>query len=238
MKRERVVHGQIRVCGTARGISYPKVQGWTVIPAWSRGANPFNQLSPFNIGPIEYEGIIAENFECFWQSFKVWKYVVQQISPEWSWPKEIHLDETTNEPTKEWYMWHKALLQNKRPVRRPNGREIPAFAWFKGEKLDVVQARKQIYIPFLQKLYRANKVYRDLLERVQNGENLIIVEPDGPLPNLFPEGLDVTIDMLQQLQDVCKVKDMPNVKSASEKYTPYGHGYVIALTLLEDLAKE
>jgi len=118
-------------------------------------------------------------------------------------------------------------MSNPHPIRRPNGRAIPLYAWWNGQKLSVIEARKQIYIPELQKL----------LEKVREGQNIIIVEPDGAPLNLYPQGFEVNIDLLTILQDVTTVKDFPGSKLKSDKYVPYGHGYVIALTILEDLQR-
>jgi len=232
MKRASPEPGLIRVCGVGRGLPYPNEEGWENIPAWSRGAEPWDKLSPFKIGPIQG----CNNFESWWQSHKVWNPVVAQKGWDWKWPSEIHVD-ADNNPNEAWYKWHNALIANKHPVRRPNGRAIPLYAWWGGKKLGIVEARKQIYIPYLQKLYRMELAYQKLLEKVREGQSIIILEPDGPPPHLYTKGGDVTLESLIQLQDVTELKDFPGVSSKSAKYVPYGHGYVIALTLLEDLEK-
>lgn len=68
-------------------------------------------------------------------------------------------------------------------------------------------------------------------------KTLSFVEPDGAPLYLYPQGFEVNIDLLTILQDVTKVKDFPGSKSKSDKYVPYGHGYVIALTILQDLQR-
>jgi hypothetical protein len=149
MKRDHPSHGSIHVRNVARGVSYPELAGWKNIPAWSRGATPWNELSPFTIGPVEFEGVVCNTFETFWQSFKVWQKVDRQTHWSWSWPAEEHVDEK-GEPNEAWKKWHVALFANKHAVRRPNGRAIPLYAWFKGQKLNIIEARRQIYIPYLQ----------------------------------------------------------------------------------------
>lgn len=215
MKRVSPEHGSICVQNVGRGIPYPRRAGWKIIPAWSRGAAPYRELSPFHIGHAP-----NQNFESFWQSHKVWKHVAKQEVYNWSWPAEQHLGDDGN-PNEAWTKWHNALKTHKYPVRRPNGRAIPEYAWFEGEQLGVVDARKRIYIPELQKLYRAHPVYQKLLEEVRSGQNIIIMEPDG-----YPGGLEVTHESLVSMQDQTELNG---------KYFPYGHGYVIALTLFEDL---
>lgn len=238
--------GQIRVREAKRrqaGGGYPKVQGFTNIPAFSKGAKPYKELSPFFIGPIHFEEDgqpeVAQNFECFWQSFKVWRNVDRQTG-EWTWPAENHVDAQEN-PNANWRRWHRALFEHPTAVRRPNGKAVPLYAWWKRRKLGIVEARKEIYIPYLQQLYRNHRVYQQLLAMVRRGTNIIILEPDGPNLDLYPTGMPVNLEMLVDLQNVTRMEEFPRVEDHTnadippQKYVPYGHGYVLALTLLEDL---
>ncbi len=228
MKRVSVEPGSIRIRNVSRGVAYPSVKGWENIAAWSRGASPWKKLSPFIIpSPIPD---ICNNFESYWQSWKVWETLSEQKGWEWKWPAEVH-----GAPNEVWQKWHDALLRNKHAVRRPNGRAIPLYAWWEGRKLNIIEARKEIYIPGLQKVYRDSKVYQILLEKVKNGQKIIILEPDGPTHTIYPDGMDVNREILTSLQNVTEMKDFP--KGQGSKYVPYGHGYVIALTLFEDLIK-
>jgi hypothetical protein len=70
-------------------------------------------------------------------------------------------------------------------------------------------------------------VYNKILDLLRKGSKIILLEPDGPLHQYYPEGREVDMELLVSLQ----------TKTVGEngKYMPYGHGYVLALTLLEDL---
>lgn len=224
MKRASPEPGSVAVYRCARGVSYPKEEGWINIAAWSRGAAPWKQLSPFVMGPVDD----AVNFENHWQSFKVWETIGST--------GERHVGED-GLPNEAWYAWHKKLRATPQAIRRPNGYEKPLYAWYKGQKLDVVQARKQIYIPDLQRLYRAHPVYQQLLKLVRNGQNVIIIEPDGPAEDVRCQPLSK--ETLVALQDCTTWKEAARLFgqpewAGSNRYFPYGHGYVIALTLLED----
>lgn len=269
--------GIVRVRGVARGVPYPNVKGFTNIPAWSRGAAPYKQLSPFFIGPVIYEeyGEIKKCaiFENFWQSFKVYSRVDKQNKKEWKWNTEVHITNTNDKvsnnndskvsnnsggikvndvnPNSNWFKWHNALCSNQLAVRRPNGKVPPLYSYFNGRKLGLFEARKEIYIKYLQELYRNSNVYRDLRRLVMNGTNIILLEPDGPSIDLFPDGMEVNLDLLYKLQDVSKMHEFvtltnngvrsitstesDNASVDGNKYVGYGHGYVIALTILEDL---
>lgn len=208
---------QFRVRGVARGVQYPTEDGYIVIPAWSRGARPWKDLTPFHL-TLES----ASCFENFWQAKKVyaklekknfWHSTESPIGPD-------------GNPTEVWQKWHDTVCAYPEPLRRPNGKNIPLYVWHEGEKLGVVDARKKIYIPVYQELIRKHPTYHRLLEIGSN--RLIILEPDGPDPEEFPQGKPVTYVELLEMQH--KVE-------RNGKYFPYGHGYVILLTLFEDLYK-
>jgi len=236
--------GRIKIRNVERGVSYPEEENFLNIPAWSRGAKPYDQLSPFKIGPVTFGDKECPTFETFWQAQKVWKKVSTQKSWQWTWKSETHVDEEEN-PNENWHIWHEALLKNKHAVRRPNGRNIPLYAWWHGKKLGIVEARKEIYIPYLQTLYRAHPVYKKLYKLVvEEGKNICILEPDGPKHWLFENGAELDLETLYALQNVTELKDFPGLTDdqtktleSGKRYVPYGHGYVLALTLLEDSQK-
>jgi hypothetical protein len=223
MKRVLPEPGSIRVGQTRKYSSYPNEDGWETIPAWSRGKSPWKDLSPFF---IRVNG--GASFETWWQSWKVYETLG-------------HTDPKTGDPNEAWQKWHDGLVFNPVPIRRPAGKAIPVYAWWDGRRLGVVEARKEIYIPTLQRLYRAHPTYQKLLEKVRGGQSIILVEPDGPDISMFPEGFDVNLEMLEKLQDVTRLEDFPHEKAktvadlSGSRYVPYGHGYVLALTILQDL---
>lgn len=234
----------IRVAGKARGCPYPKLKNYVVIPAWSRGAGEWKKLSPFFIGPIEYKdsgGEIskAKIFENFWQGQKVYTQIEKQNQKknEWVWPKTRQMDKNQN-PNDSWYKWNAALMKHKKAVRRPAGKAIPKYAYWEGEKLGIIESRKRIYIPYYQKLIRKSPVYKKLLKMVKSGKNIIIVEPDGPDIRLFPDGKEVYGNLLEEWIEVTDRKEVDETEDGKSRYRAYGHGFVIAQTLIEDLLWE
>lgn len=246
--------GRIRIAQQAKGRSYPSVPGFENIPAWSRGKGEWKELSPFFIRIPKYvekeTGAEFHNiiFEDFYQSFKVYEKVDKQNQKDWKWPAEIHVDANGN-PNEKWWNWHSALLKHDQAVRRPNGKNIPLYSYFvseapfsalhaekelceakfKSEKLGIVDARKQIYIPYLKELYLNHPVFQKLLQKVRNGINVMIIEPDGPFLDVYPDGLEVNLPILQSLIEVTNYA----AEGYPHKYRPYGHGYVIAMALLQ-----
>ena len=233
---------KIIVCQFGRGVAYPKKEGFKVYPIHSRGAKPWKELSPFFIGPVSFINADGEEdscpiFESYWQSCKVWKTVSKQNQkkPEWLWPAEKHLGKDGN-PNKAWYKWHDALCHHEKAVRRPNGKAIPEYAWWMNkntgeyEKLNTIEARKKIYIPILKKLYRAHPVYKRLLKEFRNGQNMILIEPDGPWNVAYPNGREVNLDLLYSLIEKMNYAE----EEYPKHYAPYGHSYIAATCLLED----
>jgi hypothetical protein len=237
---QRRPHGRIMIGQTVRTLGYPSAVGFEVISAWSRGKAPWKNLSPFYLGPVNFESWNGPDssaiFENFYQSFKVWQKVDKQTTKDWKWPAEVHVDVGTDVPNTSWYNWHNALLHHNQPVRRPNGKAVPLFAWWYDPtskqfyKLDTIMARKVIYIPFLKALYRQHPTYQQLLQKFRGGQNIMLVEPDGPLRDAYPNGREFDLPTLYQWIDKMNYGDegFPN------SYSPFGHGYVLATCLLED----
>ena len=249
MKREREgQHGNVYIWKWEDRKAYPSDTECVNLPIWSRGKSPWNKLSPFYLKTES-----GEIFENVWQSYKVYPKVKAQHQPwcEWRYPEEVHYANDTVDMER-WTKWHKAVRTHPRALRRPNGTEKPVFALYEGERLGIVEARKRIYVPMLQKLYRAHPQYQEALKLVQE-HNIILIEPDGPpgIGSWDPDLLEFThdrgmrarsIEFLKGLQDVTNYKELTEYVGAStdcltepKRYFPYGHGYVMALTLLEDL---
>jgi hypothetical protein len=231
--------GRIRIGQQNRAKPYPKYDGFEEIAAWSRGKQPWKQLSPFFLGPVKFinaEGGLeeAQIFENFWQSFKVWENVEKVNKKEWLWPAEQHV--TGELPNEMWYNWHQTLLHHNQPVRRPNGRVVPLYAWWfnqetqEYEKLDTIAARRKIYIPYLKQLYRAHPTYNLLLQKLRQGINLMLIEPDGPLVDAYPNGREISLELLEELIG----KMNYGAEGYPGRYAPYGHTFVLATCLLED----
>jgi hypothetical protein len=239
-KSIKVEYGKIRIGQHQRAKMQPVYPNFEKITAWSRGK--WKDLSPFYIGGVEYVDVdgekeVAPIFENFWQGHKVWDKVARQKQKVWEWPSESHIKDDM--PNEKWMKWHKALINHDEPVRRPNGRAVPKYAWWRDQKtgklqkLNTVESRRKIYIPFLKDLYRKSASYKKLLAKVKAGQNIMLIEPDGPLLDAYPEGREMTLDLLNNLVEKMNYKD----EGFPERYAPFGHGYVIAMCILEDLEK-
>jgi len=203
--------------------SYPSSTGFLQIPAWSGGKGIYSQLSPFYLGPIKYDGINVLTFENLWQFSKIYKTQV----------------DTNGNPTQDWYDWrNKGFISPAE--RHPMGKEVPLYSYFNGEKIGVVEARKKIYIPYYKELARKTPAYKELLTRLKAGQPLLLIEPDGPSLQDFPEGMQFSRELFWKLIDVTDQKTFFSLVGLpypypGNRYYPLGHGYVLADALLEDL---
>tara|TARA_Y100000385_G_C12990071_1_gene592399 strand:- start:567 stop:836 length:270 start_codon:yes stop_codon:yes gene_type:complete len=80
---------------------------------------------------------------------------------------------------------------------------------------------KKIYIPTYSKLFKNHKLFNDIMDKLFNGENIMLIDIDGPAIELYPEGRQMSIKLINEMVE-CTTK-------------PYGHSFVAAKILLKDL---
>lgn len=99
--------------------------------------------------------------------------------------------------------------------------------------LEYVQARKAIYLPVYCEMVKKETQFKELQEKLQKGENLLIIEVDGPHQ-----------ESLGHYKTKYKVKDdfivnntmlitQENIQiMLNDPKHPFGHGYCLAMALL------
>lgn len=223
--------------GRGSGIGYSTVpdSSFLAIPCFSKGNEDVikgKQLSPFFLGPIEadkeHDTPVCKNFENFWQFSKVYPKVAKQSQKEWKHIEEVHANPKSKDPLPAYFAWRKKGFSSSVAIRRPNGTTRkngpPFYSLYKGERLSYVESRKKLYQPMYQQLVRKTKAYKDLLELIRKGQNVLLIEPDGPNVSKFPHGREISEKLLEEL-----IEDTTQI---------YGHGYALASALLEDLNEE
>lgn len=130
------------------------------------------------------------------------------------------------------------LLKNGKGVRTPAeisklkkelGRKpVPIGSWWEGELLGYVESRKRLFVPKYAELVIKSGVFAWLKERVDRGENLLLLDGDGPSLTDHPQGVVITQETLDlALNDTNRI---------------FGHAYVIAALIqglsFEDAAKK
>jgi len=100
--------------------------------------------------------------------------------------------------------------------------------------LDYIDARKKVYIPTYCRLLKEHQQFKKLRERLINGENLLIIEVDGPKKRSLDHYKktysvdDSFIDRDTMLCTPDNIKIMLN-----DKTEKFGHGYCLAIALLD-----
>ena len=162
------------------------------------------------IGPVTDHCEVDENgkllppcvrFENFWQSLKVYTF-------------ELDAD---NEITKEYFIRRRKNFSDSKGHRRVFPKKVleqrnakVEFSYFDGIRYNYINARKKIYCPMYAEMVQKTRYFKSLKERMENGENLLIIGFDGF--SFDPK----TDDVYQHLNDPTK---------------PFGHEAVICCLL-------
>jgi hypothetical protein len=206
----------------------PQVKGYTSVLIHSSDKGIGGPLSPFHLK--NEKGQLMENV---WQFSKLYERVEAQNGKDWSHPAEVHVDEKGGEPNEAYARWREKGMNHNRAVRYPNGYKgrtkcICSISEDGKQRLNYIQARKAIYCDFYVKHGLKHPSFLALKERLEKGENLLIVEVDGPDYNLTYEPYNRISKESPGLEmDEATVKMLLH-----DTRKPFGHGYVIAALLL------
>ena len=156
----------------------------------------YGSLSPYAL--VDNKG---RNMENIWQASKVYPSVRKSVQVFSRWNKTIIWDHPAEQHAiknedgtytilPDYYHWRHKLMYNPHPVRYPvgfNHRHKCLFALKETPEGDIdpqglnyIDARKQIYLPLFVKLVKEQKQFKELKDMLANGENLLIIEVDGP----------------------------------------------------------
>lgn len=207
----------------------------------------YGALSPYSVTDDD-----GRNMENIWQFSKVYEKVPKSKQTYsrynsrviWEHPAETHV--ANGRLTPEYWAWRRKGFAAKDAVRYPVGfyarrtcvgcvlENEPAEDGQPEHKfLNYVEARKAIYLPVYTKLLQAYPMFHQLRKRLERGENLLIVEVDGPhqedsayyqtkyaAPPNFIEGNSV------------EVTEFSMRVLLNDTKHPFGHGYCLAMALL------
>lgn len=244
--------GRITYTAEAQKIM-PKYQDFTVIEVMT-ASTKYGSLGPYVLK--SENGCIMENI---WQFSKVYEYVpyskqrFSRFQPRtiWEHPSQTHLKSGTL--TDDFWAWRKKGFFNKDPVRYPVGFEYRskcvgalwnpeldmernALPWeMKTLKMmDYVEARKQIYLPVYSSLVKRQPQYKELQKMLNNGENLLILEVDGPHEEslaYYQKKYNVDQNWIVDHSIDITPKNMRIMINDSKH--AFGHGYCLGMTLLD-----
>lgn len=218
---------------------YHKQNGYLDIFPLTEGSKHY-KLSPYSL--TNDDGHIMENIWQFSKIYEnvpaiVWKAPSAYKGIEIACPAEKHL--TNGEPNKDYLDWQEKGFNCPYPVRYPVGyahRHLCKFVLKNGNKLNKVESRKQVYATEYIKLVRKEQMFKDLVEQVKNGQDIMIHDVDGPH--------EETNDYYQKNYKCNKfidshtvdVKNLNNMKILLNDTThSFGHGYCLGLAILEEI---
>lgn len=210
-----------------------------------------------SLGPYVLKDNKRRIMENIYQFSKVYEKVpksVQRYSRYdqriiWDWPAETHCvkkDTYINklELTPEYLRWRKAGMNAADPIRYPVGFKDRHKCLFSLKEdpngnidptpLNYIEGRKQIYLPVYTTLVKKQKQFLELRMRLENGENLLIIEVDGPHQeslNYYMKKYNVEEDFIEN-STMLSNDDNLNIMLNDEKHA-FGHGYCLAAALLD-----
>lgn len=219
---------------------FPKVQGYTNIIVLTPSTE-YGSLGPYVLR--DESGILIENL---WQFSKVYERIPQTTQTYsrwdkrvvWDHPSEKHTD-TNGSPNKKYWEWRKKGFECNDPIRYPVGKTARKTCLYsipendKTKRLNYIEARKEIYCKSYILSVKKEKQFHELKQRLDGGENFLIIEVDGPqqesleyykkkygVPNDFI--VDDTIDITKENLDIM----------LNDSRHSFGHGYCLAAALL------
>lgn len=223
--------------------SDPSFENFTPIVVLMNSHSKYGSLGPYILK--DNKGRIFENI---WQFSKIYKDVPATVCRYsrwnnmiiWNHPAEIHID-AKNETTPKYWAWRKKGKYCKYAIRYPvgfNHRHKCVGTVHNGNVIDYIEARKQLYTPLYIELVSKQQVFKELKKRLNNGENLLIIEVDGPHQedlDYYREKYNVSKKFIEN-NTVLATKENLSILINDSKY-PFGHGYCLAMALL-DMAVE
>lgn len=219
----------------------PFFPGFTPVIVLTKSSE-YGSLGPYVLK--DERGFIMENI---YQGSKAYekvpaaceKYSRYDRTIIWEHPEETHIDSDGN-LTSEYYAWRKKLMANPYAVRYPLGfgnNKYCKYAYRDGhedERLDYIQTRKLIYVPLYCSLVKKQKQFQELKQRLEKGENLLIIEVDGPHEEslyYYKKKYGVEDDFI--INNTMLLTEANNKIMLNDEKWPYGHSYALGLCLID-----
>lgn len=252
--------GRITYSGAGDPGLYPSYPGFSPIVVLTR-SSAYGSLGPYLLR--DDRGRIMENLWQFAKWYPEIPTVSEPRSrfdstTIWAHPAENHLSadfqgaEKTKwlRPNDSYWRWRERGMAANEPIRYPvgirarstclgaimsadsvpaPGDDVPLDSWL----LDYVSARRQIYLPLYCQLVRPQRQFEELKRRLESGENLLIIEVDGPHQESLPyyqEKYGVSPDFIEA-STILVTPDNIRIMLWDTKH-PFGHGYCLAMALL------
>lgn len=226
----------------------PTFEGFTPILVLTK-SSAYGQIGPYCLK--DEKGRIMENFFQFSKCYETipssdQKYSRWDQRTIWKWPSERHaikLEDGSWDITEKYFVWRQAGMHAAEAIRYPvgfNHRHNVLFSLKEDENgvidprpLSYIESRKEIYVPTYCRLVKKEKQFKELEDRVRAGENLLIIEVDGPHSESLPyyqEKYGVDDDFIIDNTMLINPRNL-DIMLNDPKH-PFGHGYCLAGALL------
>lgn len=219
---------------------HPKFKGFTPIVVLTK-CSKYGELGPYVLK--DEEGVIMENK---WQFSKVYPWVpdIEQTYSNWDktiiWkhPKERHVDTDGEELNEKYWEWRKKGFAAKHAIRYPvgntNHKKMCKYVLSEdGRKLGIFEGRRDVYLKTYVELVKKEDGFCDLQKRLQNHENLLIIEVDGPHQEsleYYKDKYGCEDDFIEDDTILVTMKNM-DIMMKDPKHS-FGHGYCLAMALM------
>lgn len=233
--------GQVRIGRTNDNKTEPSYPNFTPIWITTKNQGGYWQLSPYYLK--DKNNRIMENI---WQFSKIYQQVpktIQYVSRWnrkiiWDHPAEIHLN-SDGTPNTTYYQWRKKGMAADNPIRYPVGyhhrsKALAAFDDQMEGPYNYIDARKKIYLPIYTSLVKLQPLFFNLKERLTHGENLLLIDVDGPKGTDLPyyqSKYGVNSDFIVNNTIEANIPYMKIM--LNDPKNPFGHGYCLAMALLD-----
>jgi hypothetical protein len=243
-KRGSLRVGRILNCNDYKKFNrIDELKNFTLIVVMT-ASSKYGILSPYQLKTEN--GVIIENY---WQFSKVYEKVPKskQFYSQfdktviWEHPEEKHYDVKEEKLLPAYYKWQEKGFKCKYAIRYPVGRyhrHKCLFSLYEGDKLDYIESRKKIYLPEYMKSVIKHPKWKELKDRLYNGENLLILEVDGPHQEslqYYKDKYKVEDDFIENETIIVNRKNMKIMLNDGKH--AFGHGYCLAISLISDIEK-
>lgn len=204
----------------------------------------YGSLGPYVL--MDDRGRIMENL---YQASKIYESIPEtkqklsryNLQIIWNNSEEEHYDQDTKQILPKYWLWRKKLEENRYPVRYPVGikhrhkclfaiKELPGGSY--KYPLNYIQSRKEIYMPLYVDLVERQLQFRQLIDLLNKGENLLIIEVDGPHQeslNYYKDHYNVDDNFIINNTMLATVDNLKIM--LEDPLHPFGHGYCLAIAL-------
>lgn len=154
--------------------------------------------------PVHEDGLEFNNFENFWQYSKIYSELG-------------HYDSNNITNTFTQHRTYGASLQTgSRRLRGTKGL-IPIGSYHNGQVLDYIDSRR-IYVIKYRECIKDMEATQILKNMYDSGENLLLLDFDGPSFEDYPQGLEINQDSIVEMFN-------------NTKYS-FGHAYALAMEIM------